>query len=105
MEWSPWPRFRSSGRDNRPTRALITDALDTLGRALLLEGCGDRVEYLRADARLTRAQLAVVEGRDPTNDLEAVLACREHEAAHEPDNERWLSLIAKAERTLAEYVR
>ena len=85
--------------------ALITDALDTLGRAMGLEGCGDRVEYLRADARLTRAQLAVVEGRDPTNDLEAVLACREHEAAHEPDNERWLSLIAEAERTLAEYVR
>ena len=80
--------------------ALITDALDTLGRAMRLEGCGNRVEYLRAKARLTRAQLTLVEGRDPTADLEAVLAWREHEAAHVPDNELWLSLIAEAERTL-----
>ena len=85
--------------------ALITDALDTLGRAMRLEGCGNRVEYLRAKARLTRAQLTLVEDRDPTADLEAVLAWREHEAAHVPDNELWLSLIAEAERTLAEYVR
>ena len=85
--------------------AWIANALDTLGRARSMEGCGNRVEYLGAQARLTRAQLNLVEGRDPTTDLEAVLAWREHEATRVPDNEPWLSLIAEAERTLAKYVR
>lgn len=85
--------------------AWIASALDTLGRARSMEGCGNRVEYLGAQALLTRAQLNLVEGRDPTTDLEAVLAWREHEATRVPGNEPWLSLIAEAERTLAEYVR
>ena len=38
--------------------AWITSALETLGRARQLEGCGNRIEYLCAQARLTRARLA-----------------------------------------------
>ena len=93
-------RARQSG-----SVALITNALDTLERAMRLEGCGNRVEYLRANARLIRAQLTLGQGQDPTADLEAVLAWRDHEAAHVPDNELWMSLIAEAEQTLAKYGR
>lgn len=84
--------------------AWIARALDTLEHATCLEGRGNRVEYLRAQARLARARLAVAAGHDPQADLEAILAWRDHEATRVPDNQAWLTLIGKAELTLAEYL-
>jgi tetratricopeptide (TPR) repeat protein len=78
-------------------------ALDTLARARRAEGCGQRVEYLEAQARLGRARLALAAGQDPRADLKEVLAWREHEVMHLPDTRHWVTLIAEAERTLAEY--
>lgn len=83
--------------------AWIAEALDALAHAGRLEGCGNRVEYLGARARLVRARLALAAGLDPRADLEAVLAWREHAAAHVPDHHPWTTLIAEAEQAMSEY--
>jgi tetratricopeptide (TPR) repeat protein len=84
-------------------RAWLTSALDTLGRADRLEGCGNRVELVRAQALLARARLAAASGDDPRADLEAVLAKRHDANAHTPDNQPWVTIIAEAEQTLVDY--
>ena len=80
----------------------IDRALDALARARTLEGCGNRVEYLEAQARLARARLALAAGLDPRTDLEAVLAYRDHKATHVPDHQPWTMLIAEAEQVMTE---
>ncbi|MPZ16959.1 MAG: protein kinase [Luteitalea sp.] len=82
-------------------RELIDKALETLGRAAKLEGCGNRVNYLRACAQLERARLAVAAGEDARADLDAVLAMRNDEGAQEPDNAPWLEVFAAAEQLRA----
>jgi predicted Ser/Thr protein kinase len=89
-------RARVSGRAGE-----IEGALRALDRAEGLEGCTNRVEYLRGRARLERARLAAAAGGEARADLEAVLAWRDHDAARTADNEPWLALFAEAERLLA----
>jgi serine/threonine protein kinase len=79
----------------------LTRALATLGRAEGLEGCGNRVSYLRACTLLERARLAIASGKDVSAaraDLDAVLALRGGEPAQVPDNDLWRDLFAEAER-------
>jgi hypothetical protein len=83
--------------------AWLTSVLDTLGRADRLEGCGNRVELVRAQALLARARLAAASGDDPRADLEAVLAKRDASNAQTPDNQPWVTIIEEAERTLVDY--
>jgi tetratricopeptide (TPR) repeat protein len=83
---------------------LLTNAIETLDRAAGLEGCGNRVSYLRAAARLERAQLALASGQDLSGakaDLEAVRAQRDDAWAKVPDNHPWRVLIAEADRIAA----
>jgi tetratricopeptide (TPR) repeat protein len=83
----------------------LTRALATLVRAEQLEGCGNRVLYLQARARLERARLAIASGEDlpaARIDLEAVLALCDGEHVHVPDNEPWRDLLRQADRDLAD---
>ncbi|MPY91361.1 MAG: protein kinase [Luteitalea sp.] len=82
-------------------REWIGRALDTLDRAVQLDGCGNRVNYLQARARLERARLAAAAGEDARADVDAVLSMREDEGAQVPDNAPWLDLFAEAERMRA----
>jgi serine/threonine protein kinase len=76
----------------------ISKALETLERAEHLNGCMNRVGYLRASAQVERARLALAAGDDPRADLDAVLSVRDNEQARVPDNRPWLDLFATAER-------
>lgn len=78
------------------------EAFRALDRAERLEGCTNRVEYLRGCARLERARLVAAAGGEARADLEAVLAWRDSETAKTPDNQPWLALFAEAERLLAQ---
>ncbi|HEX6211454.1 MAG TPA: protein kinase [Methylomirabilota bacterium] len=95
-------QIECAGRQADP--AWVARALDTLAGADQLDGCGNRVEYLRARARLARAQLLVAAGGDPRPDLEAVLTWRDHVAAHMSDSPHWRTLIADAEQLLGKYM-
>jgi tetratricopeptide (TPR) repeat protein/predicted Ser/Thr protein kinase len=86
-------------------RDRIERALELLRHAHELPGCGNRVGFLEARARLERARAAVA-GAAPDadtarRDLNAVLAMREDESARVPDNGPWLALFDDAERALA----
>ncbi len=83
--------------------APIQHALDALARAEGLDGCLQRIEWLRAQAHLVRARLTLAAGSDPSADLEAILAWRDHKLLRLPEGRRWVTLISEAERTLAEY--
>jgi tetratricopeptide (TPR) repeat protein len=79
----------------------LNRALATLERASGLEGCGNRVAYLQASARLSRAQLTIAAGENLSGaqaDLASVIAHGENAAARVPDNHAWLELIAEARR-------
>jgi hypothetical protein len=81
----------------------LTAAIATLDRAWRLDGCGNRVAFLQARARLERARLAMASGDEPQGaraDLEAVLALGDAKHAHVPDNEPWRDLLAEAQRAL-----
>jgi serine/threonine protein kinase len=83
----------------------LTRALATLGRAEGLEGCGNRVSYLRACTQLERARLAIASGQDvgaARADLDAVLAMRGGDQARVPDSEPWRDLFTEAERVSAD---
>jgi hypothetical protein len=85
--------------------ATLTDALATLDRAQRLDGCGNRIAYLRARTRLERAQLTLATGADATRaraDLDAVLALRNTEHTQGSDTGPWPDLLARAERVRAE---
>jgi tetratricopeptide (TPR) repeat protein len=86
---------------------LLARALVTLDRAQGLEGCGNRINHLRASTQLARARLTIASGGDPAAaraDLDAVLSHRGTEPLDVPDDHPWRTLIAEAERTLAELV-
>jgi serine/threonine protein kinase len=91
------------GCSARDTECL-TRALVELERAGQLEGCGNRVNYLQARARLERAQLAIDSGMNlpaARSDLDSVLALRDGPQLHVPDNQPWRDLMADAERVRA----
>ncbi len=90
------------GRASRDA-AWLARALDTLARAEQLEGCGNRVNYLQARARVERAKITIDAGTDlpaARADLEAVAALASGEQAHVPDNEPWRELLADADEAL-----
>jgi serine/threonine protein kinase len=91
------------GRTARDVDSL-TRAIATLGRAQGLEGCGNRVDYLRSCAQVARAELWIASGVQLAAahaDLDAVIAQRSHPKANVPDNRGWRDLIAQAERVSA----
>jgi len=90
-------RGRAAGRVE-----AFDEAFRALDRAEGLEGCTNRVEYLRGCARLERARLAAAAGGEARSDLEALLAWRDREAAQTRDNQPWVALFAEAERLLAQ---
>jgi tetratricopeptide (TPR) repeat protein len=86
----------------------LSRAMATLGRAEHIEGCGNRVGYLRACARLSRAKLLLASGQNLSaarEDVDAVLALRNDAAAHVPDNGPWRDLFAEADRVSADLAR
>jgi tetratricopeptide (TPR) repeat protein len=90
---------RTAGDADSLSRAIVT-----LDRAANLEGCGNRVVYLKASSQLARAQVTMASGEDPAGaraDLDAVLAQRENLATKVPDNDSWRTLIAEATRLSA----
>jgi len=84
----------------------LARTLTTLRRADGLPGCGNRVNYLRGCALLTRAQLRMAAGggdRSATRaDLDAVLALRDFLYARTPDAGPWPDLLAAAEQALTD---
>jgi tetratricopeptide (TPR) repeat protein len=79
-------------------------ALAALERASHLDGCGNRVSYLQARARLERAQLSIAAGLDVAAaraDLEAVLAVSKEPWVQLHDHGPWREVIAEADRALA----
>ena len=74
----------------------------------MLEGCGNRVSYLRACTQLARAQVAIASGGNLPGaraDLDAVLAQRDDVRANVPDNQPWQELLAEADRVSAKLAR
>jgi tetratricopeptide (TPR) repeat protein len=78
----------------------LTRAIATLGRAVGLDGCGNRVNYLRARAQVARAAALIASRQDLAlahTDLEAVRALRSGGQANVPDNRPWRELLAEAD--------
>ncbi len=69
-------------------------AIEALGRAREMPGCGNRVEYITARAWLERARLG---GADARADLDRVLAFRTADNVNVPDNAPWVELLKEAE--------
>jgi tetratricopeptide (TPR) repeat protein len=81
----------------------LTRAAATLERAESLEGCGNRVGFLKARARLERARLAMASGGDlvaARDDLLAVLAEGECRHAQVRAGDRWRALLDEAQSRL-----
>jgi tetratricopeptide (TPR) repeat protein len=79
---------------------LLTRAIATLDRAQHLDGCGNRVKYLRACAQVSRAKVWIASGANLPGaraDVEEVLAHRGGPAASTPDSHPWREIIAEAE--------
>ncbi len=87
---------RIGGRDEP-----LGTALGLLEVAAGLEGCGNRVNLLRATARLERARLQRARGEDPRRELGAVMDFCRHEAAQVTDNAPWERIRLQAEAELA----
>jgi tetratricopeptide (TPR) repeat protein len=84
----------------------LTRALATLDRAQQLDGCGNRVKYLRACAQISRAKVWMTSGINLPGaraDVEAVLAQRDDAVANTPDNHPWREVLAEAERLAAAF--
>ena len=79
----------------------IDQALENLEQADQLEGCHNRVGFLRAQARLERGRQRIEAGGDARGDLEAVQALRNTVPTQVPDNASWIELFAAAEREFA----
>ena len=73
-------------------------ALEALEAASTLDGCQNRVGFLRARAWLVRARGLRAAGRHADADIDRVLALREQPGAQVSDNRPWLDLFAEAER-------
>ncbi len=74
-------------------------ALETLDRAGGMQGCGNRVQLLRARALLERARRSSERGEDPGPDLKAILEMAGHVLSHEPDNGPWREILERARAT------
>jgi serine/threonine protein kinase len=84
----------------------LSHALATLERASELEGCGNRVMYLQAQARLERARIGIASGRQlaaARADLDVILDMgahqEQHPHVHTPDNDPWREVLAEAEKS------
>ncbi len=78
----------------------LDTALNALDLATGLNGCQNRVNYLKASCRLERARLTRRVGGDPRGDLQQVLDATHDEGARVPDNHGWLALRTAAEAEL-----
>jgi hypothetical protein len=95
------------GRATHDVEAL-TAALATFDRAERLQGCQNRILFLRALTRVERAQITIAAGADPAGaraDLDAVLALRSADQTQGPDTGPWPALLARAERARAQLPR
>lgn len=75
-------------------------ALEALQTAEQLDGCRNRVNYLRAAALVERARLDRSRGVDRSADLQRVLAFADDYGAQVPDNEAWQALLTTARAEL-----
>ena len=92
------------GRASGASRWLGS-ALDRLEAARKLDGCMNRIGYLKSRARVERARLVLasqIPDRDVVRaDLHVVIAMREAELAAAPESSPWLALFDEAEQMLA----
>jgi len=75
----------------------LEEAFEVLARASALEGCQNRINLLKARARLGRARRAIEDGGNGRADLEAVRAMHAQATQRAPNEPPWSEVLEEAQ--------